>query len=63
MPENNMRFEIYRTRFIRQYRWRLVAGNNEIIASGESYRAKSSCINAIGLVKGAGNDTPIKEVK
>lgn len=39
-----------------QWRWRLVAGNNRIIAnSGESYFNKSDCLHAIALVKGSGN--------
>ncbi|MCH8345952.1 MAG: DUF1508 domain-containing protein [Chloroflexi bacterium] len=35
-----------------EYRWRLRANNNEIIAdSAEGYKAKSDCANAIDLVK------------
>jgi uncharacterized protein YegP (UPF0339 family) len=37
-----------------QWRWRLVAANNRIIAnSGESYFNKTDCLHAIGLVKGS----------
>jgi uncharacterized protein YegP (UPF0339 family) len=37
-----------------QYRWRLIAANNRIIAnSGESYFNKADCIAAINLVKGS----------
>ncbi len=40
----------------RQYRWRLVAGNNRIIAnSGEGYYNKADCLSAIALVKGSSN--------
>jgi uncharacterized protein YegP (UPF0339 family) len=39
-----------------QYRWRLLAKNNENIAnSGESYINKSDCLAAIELVKGSGS--------
>jgi uncharacterized protein YegP (UPF0339 family) len=44
-----------------QWRWRLVAGNNRIIAnSGESYWNKSDCLHAITLVKGSGS-APVYE--
>jgi len=36
------------------WRWRLLAGNNRIIAdSGESYYNEPDCLRAIGLVKGS----------
>ncbi|HVI33048.1 YegP family protein [Phenylobacterium sp.] len=38
-----------------QYRWRLQAGNNRIIAdSGESYVNRADCLAAINLVKASG---------
>lgn len=47
----------------RQWRWRLRAGNHEIIAiSSESYWNKSDCIHAIGLVMSTDSDTPVNEV-
>ena len=37
-----------------QWRWRLVAANNKIIAnSGEGYHNKADCQHAIRLVKGS----------
>lgn len=37
-----------------QWRWRLVAANNRIIASsGEGYHNKADCQHAITLVKGS----------
>ncbi|MBV9928295.1 MAG: DUF1508 domain-containing protein [Acidobacteria bacterium] len=34
------------------WRWRLVAGNNRLIAdSGESYQHKQDCLHGIALVK------------
>lgn len=46
------KFQIYKdTRA--EYRWRLRADNNQIIAtSGEGYKAKSDCMHGIDLVKG-----------
>lgn len=53
-----MYFEVYASGG--QYRWRLVAGNNRIIAnSGESYYNKSDCLSAIGLVISTTSSTPI----
>lgn len=50
-----MRFVIFRTMLFRQFRWRLVASNNKIIAnSGESYHNRADCIAAIELVKQSG---------
>jgi len=63
-----MYFEIYRqTRGTSQtgkgqWRWRLRAGNNETIASGESYVNKADCVHAINLIKGTQDQTPIKEI-
>lgn len=33
------------------YRWRLKADNNEIVAEGEGYIAKQSAINSVNWVK------------
>jgi hypothetical protein len=44
-------FELYKDK-AKEYRWRLRAGNNEIIAdSGEGYINKSDCEHGIELVK------------
>lgn len=45
-----------------EWRWRLRAANNKIIAvSGEGYKNKSDCTHAIALVKQSAN-APIVEV-
>lgn len=44
-----MKFEVYRDNRS-EYRWRLRANNNEIIASGEGYKNRGDCLHAIGLV-------------
>lgn len=44
-----------------QWRWRLVAANNRIIAdSGESYHNKQDCLAAIELIKNS-KDAPVSE--
>jgi uncharacterized protein YegP (UPF0339 family) len=63
-----MYFEIYRqTRGTvqhgkGQWRWRLRARNHETIASGEAYVNRSACVHAISLIRGTGDQTPIKEI-
>ncbi len=49
-----MKYTIY-TDKVGEWRWRLQAANNEIIASGEGYINKSDCFQAIKLVKGSQN--------
>jgi len=33
------------------WRWRFIAGNNEIVASGEAYHNRNDCLHAIGLLR------------
>ena len=48
-----MRYIIFKDT-IGQWRWRLLAANNRIIAtSGEAYWNKSDCLDAIALVQGS----------
>lgn len=44
------KFEIYKDRK-GQFRWRLLADNNQVIATGEGYTSKASCKNGIESVK------------
>lgn len=46
-----------------EWRWRLRAANNEIIASGEGYTSKQSCAHAIGLIRSTNASTPIVETQ
>jgi uncharacterized protein YegP (UPF0339 family) len=47
-----------------EFRWRLRAGNNEIIAtSGEGYKAKVDCEHGIELVKRDGPSAPVEDVE
>jgi len=52
-----MKFEMYKDTS-GQFRWRLKAGNGEIIASGEAYTTKVNCQNAVGLVMDSNRNTP-----
>ena len=46
-----MHFLVYQDR-VNQWRWRLVAANNKIIAnSAEGYWTKADCLGGISLVK------------
>lgn len=68
-----LRFEIYKEAsgasqgllaIPAQWRWRLRAANNRIIAnSGEGYYNKEDCIHAINLVKSTTGNTPVEEVR
>ena len=44
------KFEIYKDKR-GQFRWRLRADNNQIIASGEGYTSKAGCKNGIESVR------------
>jgi uncharacterized protein len=44
------KFEIYQDK-AEKYRFRLKAGNGEIIAVGEAYSSKSACKNGIESIK------------
>lgn len=45
-----------------QWRWNLKAANHEIIAYGESYITKQSCLHAIELIKSTNANTQVVEV-
>lgn len=66
-----MKFEIYKNQQraltalatdTGEWRWRLKAGNGEIIAQGEGYRNKQDCMHAIDLVRSTNATTAIAEV-
>jgi uncharacterized protein YegP (UPF0339 family) len=45
----------------RQWRWRLRAGNHEILASGESYVNRADCEHVVALLKQTTFATPVHE--
>lgn len=55
------KFEVYQDAK-EKFRFRLKAGNGEIIASSEAYESKSSCLKGIESVKKNAPDAEIKEV-
>lgn len=59
-----MLFEIYRRVGLRGVRWywRLRAANHEIIASGEGYKHRDDCEDAISLVQSSGNAPLVERV-
>jgi uncharacterized protein YegP (UPF0339 family) len=61
-----MQFQTYKTieglLGVVQWRWRLVAGNGRIIASGEGYNNKVDCEAAVRLVMDTSQKTPWVEV-
>ena len=58
--KKNPKFEVY-TDKKGEFRFRLKAGNGEIIATGESYKAKAGCMNGIESIKKNAPDAEIVE--
>lgn len=57
-----MKFELYKDSS-NQYRWRLKGANGEIVASGEAYRNRQDCIDAVHLVMDTNRQTKFVEIK
>ncbi len=57
--QSNPKFEIY-TDKAGEFRFRLKARNGEIIAVGEGYKSKSSCINGIESIIKNAPDAPVE---
>ncbi|MEM9790233.1 MAG: YegP family protein [Planctomycetota bacterium] len=55
------KFEVYQDK-ADKYRFRLKAGNGEVIAVGEAYESKASCLNGIESIKKNAPEAPIVEV-
>lgn len=52
------KFVVYHDK-AKKFRFRLVAPNGEIIAVGEAYESKASCLNGINSIK---RNAPIAEI-
>ncbi len=64
VKKNSMKesaFEVYEDKK-GGFRFRLKAANGEIIGQGESYTAKSGCMNGIASIKKNANDSKIIEL-
>lgn len=56
----NPKFEVYKDK-AGEYRFRLKATNGQVIATGEGYKAKASCLNGIESVKKNVVDAPVEK--
>ena len=54
----NPKFEVYLDKR-GEYRFRLKARNGEIIATGEGYKAKASCLNGIDSIRRNALESPV----
>lgn len=64
VPDSDLmagKFEVYKDR-AGKYRFRLKAGNGEIVATGEAYESKPSALNGCEAVKKAANGASVVEV-
>ncbi len=59
-PEKHPKFELY-TDKAGEYRFRLKAVNGQIIAVGEGYKAKASCLNGIASIQKNAPDADVAE--
>lgn len=55
------KFELY-TDAAGKYRFRLKAGNGQVIAVGEAYESKAAALNGIESIKKNAPDAPVVEV-
>ena len=60
--QKHPKFEVYLDK-AGEYRFRLKAKNGEIIATGESYKAKAGCLNGIDSVKRNAPESPVVKVE
>ena len=62
--EKNPKFEVYADKR-GEFRFRLKAANGQIIAVGEGYKAKASCLNGIASIRKNAPDAPtaVEEAK
>ncbi len=58
--EKNPKFEVYEDK-AGEFRFRLKAGNGQVIATSEGYKAKASCMNGIESVKKNAPDAEVVE--
>jgi uncharacterized protein YegP (UPF0339 family) len=62
-PVAKAAFEVYKDH-AGEYRWRLRTQNTQVIAtSGDGYKEKRSCLDAIESVKRNAADAPVKEME
>ena len=60
--EKNPKFEVYQDKK-GEYRFRLKATNGQVIATGEGYVAKASCLNGVESVRRNAPEAPVAEAE
>ena len=56
------KFEIYKDK-ANKFRFRLKAGNGEVIAVGEAYESKAGCLNGIESIRKNAPDATVVEIE
>ena len=56
------KFQVYQDKK-GQYRFRLLAANGQVIASGQGYTSKKACLGGIESVKKNAPKAPVEEVE
>ncbi len=56
------KFEVYQDK-AKKFRFRLKAGNGQVIAVGEAYESKASCLNGIESIKKNAADASVVDVE
>ena len=56
------KFEVYKDK-TNKFRFRLKAGNGEVIAVGEAYESKAGCLNGIESIRKNAPDAVIVEIE
>ncbi|MDA3847705.1 MAG: YegP family protein [Vallitaleaceae bacterium] len=56
------KFEVYQDK-AEQFRFRLKAGNGQVIATGEGYTSKAACLNGIESIKKNAADAKVVDVE
>lgn len=60
--EKHPKFEVYRDQ-AGEFRFRLKATNGQIIAVGEGYKTKASCLNGIESIKKNAPEAPVEDAE
>jgi hypothetical protein len=56
------KFEVYQDK-AKKFRFRLKAANGQVIATGEAYESKASCMNGIESIKKSAPEAAVVEVE
>ena len=56
------KFEVYKDK-TNKFRFRLKAGNGEVIAVGEAYESKAGCLNGIESIRKNASNATVVEIE